>query len=155
MYFDTVCAASIYLYYHYYKVVPSMMLNQRLKHFRTLSGLTQQQVADVLGLDRSTYAYYESGKTTPDIKSVNKLLKTFNISYYQLMDETDPEGPEVHDPSDEPDEEKLHIYELSKMEKRLVIYFRVLSPNQQKDLLESIAPESRKRHRKTSANEDE
>ena len=56
-----------------------MMLNQRLKHFRTTSGLTQQQVADVLGLDRSTYAYYESGKTTPDIKSVNKLLKIFNI----------------------------------------------------------------------------
>ncbi len=120
-----------------------MLLNQRLKHFRTTSGLTQQQVADVLGLDRSTYAYYESGKTTPDIKSVNKLLKIFNITYYQLMDEPDPSAVAVCD-SDAQDyaDDKLHVYDLSKQEKRLVIYFRVLSPNQQKDLLSSISPET-------------
>ena len=131
-----------------------MLLNQRLKHFRTTSGLTQQQVADVLGLDRSTYAYYESGKTTPDIKSVNKLLKIFNISYYELMEEPDPTAVNVADPdSQDDDEDKLHIYDLSKSEKRLVIYFRVLSPNQQKDLLKSISPEAfegRKKRRKAS-----
>ena len=99
-----------------------MLLNQRLKHFRTTSGLTQQQVADVLGLDRSTYAYYESGKTTPDIKSVNKLLKIFNISYYELMEEPDPTLSNVHDSdTQDDDEDKLHIYDLSKPEKRLVM----------------------------------
>ena len=135
-----------------------MLLNQRLKHFRTTSGLTQQQVADVLGLDRSTYAYYESGKTTPDIKSVNKLLKIFNISYYELMDETDPTTVSVSDPSvSDNDEDKLHIFDLSKSEKKLVIYFRVLSPNQQKELLKSISPESpdgRKKRRKVSEEEE-
>ena len=136
-----------------------MLLNQRLKHFRTTSGLTQQQVADVLGLDRATYAYYESGKTTPDIKSVNKLLKIFNISYYELMDEADPTVPTVNDSDSYDDEEdKLHIYDLSKPEKRLVIYFRVLSPNQQKDLLKSISPEAfegRKKRRKGSDEGDD
>ena len=135
-----------------------MLLNQRLKHFRTMSGLTQQQVADVLGLDRSTYAYYESGKTTPDIKSVNKLLKIFNISYYELMDETDPTTVSVSDPSvSDNDEDKLHIFDLSKSEKKPVIYFRVLSPNQQKELLKSISPESpdgRKKRRKVSEEEE-
>ena len=135
-----------------------MLLNQRLKHFRTMSGLTQQQVADVLGLDRSTYAYYESGKTTPEIKSVNKLLKIFNISYYELMDETDPTTVSVSDPSvSDNDEDKLHIFDLSKSEKKLVIYFRVLSPNQQKELLKSISPESpdgRKKRRKVSEEEE-
>ena len=136
-----------------------MLLNQRLKHFRTTSGLTQQQVADVLGLDRSTYAYYESGKTTPDIKSVNKLLKIFNISYYELMEEQDPTTVNVaNDDSQDDEEDKLHIYDLSKPEKRLVIYFRVLSPNQQKDLLKSIAPEAfegRKKRRKASEDDDD
>ncbi len=134
-----------------------MLLNQRLKLFRTASGLTQQQVADVLGLDRSTYAYYESGKTTPDIKSVNKLLKIFNISYYQLVDEMDPTEVTVNDPAAERDEDEMHIYELSKAEKRLVIYYRVLSPNQQKDLLQSISPEAfegRKKRRKGSEEEE-
>jgi len=117
-----------------------MLLNQRLKHFRTSSGLTQQQVADVLGLDRSTYAYYESGKTTPDIKSVNKLLKIFNISYYELMEEPDPTVVTVSDPDAEVEEEEedaLHIYDLSKIEKRLeqrkqdfgaVLYYLIFSP---------------------------
>ena len=136
-----------------------MLLNQRLKHFRTTSGLTQQQVADVLGLDRSTYAYYESGKTTPDIKSVNKLLKIFNISYYELMDEPDPTTLSVSDPDEQnDDEDKLHIYDLSKPEKRLVIYFRVLSPNQQKDLLKSISPEAfevRKKRSKASDDDED
>ena len=136
-----------------------MLLNQRLKHFRTTSGLTQQQVADVLGLDRSTYAYYESGKTTPDIKSVNKLLKIFNISYYELMEEQDPTTVNVaNDDSQDDEEDKLHIYDLSKSEKRLVIYFRVLSPNQQKDLLKSISPEAfegRKKRRKASEDDDD
>ena len=135
-----------------------MLLNQRLKHFRTMSGLTQQQVADVLGLDRSTYAYYESGKTTADSKSVNKRLKILNISYYELMDETDPTTVSVSDPSvSDNDEDKLHIFDLSKSEKKLVIYFRVLSPNQQKELLKSISPESpdgRKKRRKVSEEEE-
>lgn len=125
-----------------------MKLNDRLRHFRTMSGLTQQQVADVLGLDRSTYAYYESGKTTPDIKSVSKLLKLFNISYNELMEETECASTKVNDSAVEEDEdEKLHIYELSKVEKRLVIYFRVLSPKQQKEVLDSISPEARKKTR--------
>lgn len=133
-----------------------MLLNQRLKHFRSMSGLTQQQVADVLGLDRSTYAYYESGKTTPDIKSVNKLLKIFNISYYELMDEPDPNAVSVSDSDAQEDEEdKLHIYDLSKLEKRLVIYFRVLSPNQQKDLLNSISPETFEGRKKRKYSEDD
>ncbi|MBQ9903046.1 MAG: helix-turn-helix domain-containing protein [Clostridia bacterium] len=121
-----------------------------------MSGLTQQQVADVLGLDRSTYAYYESGKTTPDIKSVNKLLKIFNISYYELMDEPDPNAVSVSDSDAQEDEEdKLHIYDLSKLEKRLVIYFRVLSPNQQKDLLNSISPETFEGRKKRKYSEDD
>ncbi len=121
-----------------------------------MSGLTQQQVADVLGLDRSTYAYYESGKTTPDIKSVSKLLKLFNISYNELMEETECASTKVNDSAVEEDEdEKLHIYELSKVEKRLVIYFRVLSPKQQKEVLDSISPEARKKTRMAVEGEDE
>ena len=129
-----------------------------LKKYRENSGYTQQQMADALNIDRSTYAYYESGKTTPDIKSVNKLLKIFNISYYELMDEADPTTLSVSDSDvQDDDEDKLHIYDLSKPEKRLVIYFRVLSPNQQKDLLKSISPEAfegRKKRRKASEEED-
>lgn len=115
------------------------MLCQRLKKFRLASGLTQQQVADVLNLDRSTYAYYETGKTTPDIKSVSKLIKIFNISYYDLMNEEDPSKVVQDSAADEDDREKMRIYELSKAEKQLVINFRVLSESQKEDLLYALS----------------
>lgn len=121
-----------------------MMLGQRLKRFREASGLTQQQVADVLNLDRSTYAYYETGKTTPDIKSVSKLIKIFNISYYDLIDEEDPRMVVNDSAKDEDEFEKVHIYELSKAEKQLVINFRVLSPSQKDDLLYSLSVKNKK-----------
>ena len=136
-----------------------MTLNQRLKKFRLASGLTQQQVADVLNLDRSTYAYYEAGKTTPDIKSVNKLLKIFNITYYELMDEPDP-TVEVSDGGfREKDNEAdaMRIYELSKAEKQLIINYRMLSVKQQEDLLTSLksgSGERRRRTRKASSDEN-
>lgn len=114
-----------------------MMLNQRLKKFRQAAGLTQQQVADVLSLDRSTYAYYESGKTTPDIRSVSKLIKIFNISYYELIGEPDPNQADASQVDDDA-AEKMRITELSKAEKRLVINFRMLTPSQQEDLLCSL-----------------
>lgn len=134
-----------------------MTLNQRLKKFRIASGLTQQQVADVLNLDRSTYAYYEAGKTTPDIKSVSKLVKIFNITYYDLVDEPDP-TLEVNDSAAQEDDiEIMHIYELSKAEKQLVINFRMLSVKQQEDLLYSLsstAHEKRKKARKSAPSDD-
>lgn len=37
----------------------------RLKAARNACGLTQQQVADIVGIDRSTYSYYELGTLTP------------------------------------------------------------------------------------------
>lgn len=115
------------------------MLCKKLKKFRVASGLTQQQVADVLNLDRSTYAYYETGKTTPDIKSVSKLIKIFNISYYDLIDDDDPRTVVNDSANDEDDSEKMHIYELSKAEKQLVINFRMLSASQKEDLLFALS----------------
>lgn len=114
-------------------------LNQRLKKFRETAGLTQQQVADVLNLDRSTYAYYEAGKTTPDIKSVSKLVKIFNVTYYDLVGEEDPTKVGVGD--DEGDSDgigTMHIYELSKVEKQLIINFRVLTSKQQEEVVRSL-----------------
>ena len=41
-----------------------------LKYYRSECKLTQQDVADLLGLERSSYTYYETGKTTPDIETL-------------------------------------------------------------------------------------
>ena len=53
-------------------------LGNRLRALRLTFGFTQSSVAEVLGINRSTYSYYESGTTRPDPVVLGKLA-----SYYQ------------------------------------------------------------------------
>ena len=47
--------------------------HERLTALRTGSSLTQTQMAELLGISRSTYANYEVGKRTPDLKMLIKI----------------------------------------------------------------------------------
>ena len=57
-----------------------MELSARLKERRLAFGLTQQQVATKIGVDTTTYAHYESGRRTPDIKRLKMLCDLFGIA---------------------------------------------------------------------------
>ena len=114
-----------------------------MKKLRDNCGYTQQQVADALNIDRSTYTYYETAKTTPDINTIIKLCKIFNVSYSDILeDEGQPQ--QVKDYGDDELVSKYSrkntsfIYELSKNEKQLIIYYRLLPSVLQEKLLENI-----------------
>lgn len=57
-----------------------MELSDRLKQRRLALGLTQQQVANTIGVNVTTYAHYESGRRTPDIKRLRMLCGLFEMS---------------------------------------------------------------------------
>ena len=57
--------------------------NLRLKRERR--GLTQQEVAAKLYVDRSTYAYYETGKTEPSVGTLIQLSEIFGISVLEIL----------------------------------------------------------------------
>lgn len=50
------------------------------------AGYTQKQVADLLGVDRSTYSYYELGRINPDIKTIMKLSEIFKVHYTRILE---------------------------------------------------------------------
>lgn len=54
-------------------------LSEKLKYIRHLNGLSQLKVAEHLNVDRSTYSYYETAKTTPDIFTLIKLSSFYKI----------------------------------------------------------------------------
>ena len=123
------------------------MLSLTLKKLRENSGYTQQQIADVLNIDRSTYAYYETGKTTPDINTIIKLSKIFNVPYTEIFEnEENRTISRVRDIESEEDQfSKLygrknnkHIYELTRKEQQMVIGFRLLSEAVQEQVLSDI-----------------
>ena len=55
-----------------------MYLKDKLISFRKNAGLTQQQVADLLGVDRSTYTCYETGKVMVPISKLQQLAVIYN-----------------------------------------------------------------------------
>lgn len=63
-----------------------MPLKENLKNYRLANDFTQQQVADVLGIDRTAYANYELGHTSPSIENLCKLARIFGVSLNELVD---------------------------------------------------------------------
>lgn len=124
-----------------------MELSQKLKQLRENNGYTQQQVADALNIERSTYTYYETGKTTPDINTIAKLSKIFKVSYSELLEDEDSQKAEpLHDSDDDlyqyyDSQNFKHIYELSKKEKTLISLYRVLSDESQKYVVDFLKKE--------------
>ena len=63
-----------------------MKFNEYLKEIRLAAGYTQQDIADILKIDRSTYAYYEAGKTEPNIPNLKKLANLYGIPLDDLIE---------------------------------------------------------------------
>ena len=115
------------------------MISYWLKYYRHECGLTQQQVADRLKIERSTYTYYETGKTKPDINTLIKIAKVYNINYTQLLqgveEELEAAVAEIHSgPADE-DSLKYRTHATTKYEVELLFVVRNLSPKQRKEVM--------------------
>lgn len=116
-----------------------LKINERLRELRVKCGYTQSQVAKLLNIDRSTYAYYETGKTRPDISSLLTLSKIFNIPINELLaDESVPRGVADSGSMDYIYGKKnsSRIFDLSRDEKELVGAFRTCSLEERKKILE-------------------
>lgn len=61
------------------------MLNERLKELRKQKKVTQQDVANYLGITRPAYTAYEKGSRNPDYDLLNKLARYFNVTTDYLL----------------------------------------------------------------------
>ena len=61
------------------------ILSERLAEARLQKGYTQQQIAEFLGCNRATVTNYENGKRTPDIDTIVKLTKLYEVSADYLL----------------------------------------------------------------------
>lgn len=64
-----------------------MDLGYKLRNARTQSNLTQEQVAEALGVSRQTISNWENDKTFPDIKSAVELSDLYDVSLDHLLKE--------------------------------------------------------------------
>ena len=52
----------------------------RLKRFRTQSGMTQEELAEKLGVSRQAVAKWERGESVPDIDCCMKLAEIYGVT---------------------------------------------------------------------------
>lgn len=101
-----------------------LILSQNLKTLRLNRGFTQNDIAGVLGLNRSTYTYYEMGKTLPDILVLHKLARFYDISLDALFQSISKLHESRMRPKKIVIEEVSEICGLSKDERSIVAILR-------------------------------
>lgn len=62
---------------------------RRMLSLRTEAGLSQQKVADLLEVSKSTISLYETGYTVPDARTIYKLCDIYQVSADYLLCRTD------------------------------------------------------------------
>ena len=63
-----------------------MDFGNRLKELRLQAGLTQKQLADLIGVTKSVISFYERQERTPSPDVLKKLASVFHVSTDFLLD---------------------------------------------------------------------
>ena len=73
------------------------MLAENLTLLRNIRGMTQEEVAEVIGISRQSYAKWEQGETIPDIEKCDRLAKFYGVSIDALVHQDEEVGkPRVY-----------------------------------------------------------
>lgn len=119
-------------------------LSEKLKFYRKAARLTQQQVADALGIQRSAYAYYEIDKTSPKLPTLSNIAKLYNISVDQLINDEDFEtfmsNKQQYETEVTSGERLLNdsFNDLSPLEKSIVLKLRVMSAEERRNVVKEL-----------------
>ena len=57
-----------------------LTLSEQLRFLRGYNAVKQQEIADALCINRSTYAYYELGRTEPSLLMLIKLAMPYDVT---------------------------------------------------------------------------
>ena len=61
------------------------MFQENLISLRKLNGLSQEELAEKVGISRQTLSKYETGEAVPDIQKCKKLADIFQVSLDDLV----------------------------------------------------------------------
>ena len=59
--------------------------NENLSIAREKKNMTQKELADIIGVAKSTYSLYESGNREPNVQTIKKIADALNVSADTLL----------------------------------------------------------------------
>lgn len=69
-----------------------MKLNEQIAHFRKEKGMTQEELANRLGVTGQAVSKWESGQCCPDVALLPTLADIFGVTIDTLMGREEPSG---------------------------------------------------------------
>ncbi len=136
------------------------LLGLRLRKFRKDNGYSQSHIANVLGIERSTYTYYEIGKTIPVVFDLMRLADLYSISMDELLGfHADSSDPLAFGEPRQPVKAVVRrqeryprevMQDLSTEERQLIAYFRSTKPADRRQFFEHLRTCRRRESRRNT-----
>lgn len=117
-----------------------MSIGSALKYLRKKLGYTQAEVAEKIGIKRTTYISYENSQTTPPYDVVEKLADLYDVTIQDIDNESRSRTTlqlNSITPSYEVDI-KEKMAELTSEERMVIKYIRLLSTEERRDFFNDI-----------------
>lgn len=116
---------------------PMALFGMRIRALRQQQNLTQQAVADLLQIDRTTYTKYEAGRVSPDQQGLVRLAEIFGCSVDSLLGVEGGHTVQMSSTEEAP-------MSLTKEEQILLQMFRQLPQEERTELAKTIQEAFRK-----------
>ena len=107
-----------------------------IKSFREENGFTQDQLAKIIGVSRTTYTKWESGDTLPNIIQLSKLAAIYGVELDRFLKAE--VNLRVASPDYEDEYGDNYVSELNDEERYFLANFRLLNRNDKNKLLDYI-----------------
>ncbi len=119
----------------------NLILANKLKELRKNFCMTQDDVAEVLCMSRTSFSKYENGAANPPLAVLRKLAKIYNVPIEYLIHDTHTSVILNAPQSDtEPDPENLVYYfsQLTPEERRLIIKLRLMTEDKKNEIYKQV-----------------
>lgn len=112
-------------------------IGESLRKVRKEHNLKQKDIAEAIGIDRSTYSFYETGKTNPPIETMCALAKIYNVTIGYLIGK-EANNPELRVRANAVSSAVDPIALLNEDEQKLLIYYRLAQDSSKKEILDEV-----------------
>ena len=119
-------------------------LGEKLLRLRKEMKMTQDDVAKILGMSRTSFSKYENGNSAPPLQVLRNIAAIYNVGLeYLIFDENI--SIRLNDSQSEDENTSSvpvsKITELRPVEKQIIGKYRILTDEEKKLLLEKLFPE--------------
>lgn len=120
------------------KEVLQMEISEALKKIRKQYKMTQEDVANFLGISRSGYTYYETGKSMPSIEVLKKLSAIYDTTIDEVIGNRIKNQSSKYGKSAVMEDCPDPLMYMKKEEQQIVMAYRLLDDNE-KEMLKDFA----------------